>query len=306
VHKIISLKEESIFIVGTPRSGTTLLRNILNRHSQISICTETHYFTHFIKYFIAKKFHLNYNQRNNNKIIKKLLKISQSNFFNLAVRLINKLELEDMLYLFIEYPWFKKSEIDKEKFFRFVKELNSLHNYNKIYEGFLKSYSMKYNKSIYGDKTPINILYLEKIREIFPSSKIIHIIREPYSNISSLNKMNWSSNKIKNNTLLWIKTNTNKYGFLNDYFIIFLKDLIGDNKKTVESLCDKLNIDFQIKMLDSNNSHIERNEYWKINSTKKVNKRYIQSFKNELKDHEMVIINKLLNKYKGQYIEVAN
>jgi hypothetical protein len=36
-----------IFIVGAPRNGTTLLRNMLNRHPAITICRETVFFDYF-------------------------------------------------------------------------------------------------------------------------------------------------------------------------------------------------------------------------------------------------------------------
>jgi len=38
-----------IFIVGSPRSGTTLLRHVLDRHPSLSVCGETRFFSEVYK-----------------------------------------------------------------------------------------------------------------------------------------------------------------------------------------------------------------------------------------------------------------
>lgn len=40
------MKEPPVFIVGAPRSGTTLLRNMLNRHPRFAILLETQFYNY--------------------------------------------------------------------------------------------------------------------------------------------------------------------------------------------------------------------------------------------------------------------
>src|SRR5216684_341407 len=60
-----------IFIVGSPRSGTTLLRNMLNRHPRIAICRETQ-FNHYI-YSRRGAFGDLGNQDNRRRLVKEYL-----------------------------------------------------------------------------------------------------------------------------------------------------------------------------------------------------------------------------------------
>ncbi|MEQ8960988.1 MAG: sulfotransferase [Coleofasciculus sp. C2-GNP5-27] len=54
MDKIRTLKER-IFLVGCPRSGTTLLQSLLAAHPQIASFPESHFFRHLIPEFEPKR-----------------------------------------------------------------------------------------------------------------------------------------------------------------------------------------------------------------------------------------------------------
>ncbi|HEX5914894.1 MAG TPA: sulfotransferase, partial [Rubrobacter sp.] len=48
-------RDPYLFIVGCARSGTTLVRRIVDAHPQIAITTEMHWISHYVDYFKNQK-----------------------------------------------------------------------------------------------------------------------------------------------------------------------------------------------------------------------------------------------------------
>ena len=122
-------ENDPIFLVGFPRSGTTLLDTILRTHSSIEVLEEK-------------------------PIVDKLIK---------------------QLHNHLNNDFMKLNELDEN----IRQELRSL--YFETRDTFV-SYE---NDKIYIDKLPLNIVYIGELLQIFPNSKFILALRNPYDSVMS-------------------------------------------------------------------------------------------------------------------------
>ena len=101
-----------LFIAGMPRSGTKLLRDLLNQHSEISIPeVETHFIPLFIKKFSKQ---LIFNEENKKQLVDDLLNTSfywnmKNKGYSISEEFNNKLKKvinwEQFIFLILELFW---------------------------------------------------------------------------------------------------------------------------------------------------------------------------------------------------------
>ena len=148
---------QPFFIIGVHRSGTTLLRFMLCRHSRIYIPPETD----FIPYFFGKN-------PNEQLTDRRLQQITYKIFTRYRFKEEwqgNRPTLPDLLCVMPDRTP--------------ASFLNSL---------FLL-YAKQYGKFRWGDKTPIYASYVELLHKIFPNAQFIHILRDPFdASLSLLDK----------------------------------------------------------------------------------------------------------------------
>ncbi len=142
-----------VFIVGMPRSGTTLMRALLNQHPRVSLAlTESHFIPYFIKSFgdppplntpgkvelFIKRFHQTVFYQNLSK---------QGYTFN----------AEDL------------------------SQHASLNSWASIFECILRHFSPKPDQTdvIWGDKTPGYLKHISLLKQLYPEARFLHIIRDP-------------------------------------------------------------------------------------------------------------------------------
>lgn len=208
-----------LFIVGLSRSGTKLLRDLLNRNDLVSIPEIE---THFIPSLLDQP-NLSFDKAHD--IVSKSL--FRRRFPNITFPSIETLQS--------------------------IKSLKSINDYIEV---ILKYYGVQgdveWNSSvIWGDKTPLYLRHLNTLKRAFPKSKVIHIIRDPRDRAISVKKT-WNKSMYRT-TEKWRRELENAQPFKNEtdfYFELRYEDLLSSPELKLKEITSFLNIEFQQKMLE--------------------------------------------------------
>jgi len=266
-----------IFIVGVGRSGTTLLQSMLNANKLIAFPPETH----FIRNYLATK--------------KSIFSFSIMNGRNKHKSIVERIR-KDVNLLSLN--------IDLDKIIQETNIDNKV-DLKKFFLTLLKSYSEKKGKLFFGDKDPKNVEYLKLIKNNFPGSIILHIIRDPRDVILSRMKAEWSKKYpfilqgIIYREQLKIGENEGTNLFVSNYYRLYYEDLISYPEKTLKKICNFLNVDYDSEMLEfykkSDEIVVEEERNWKENCFSPIMTSNMGKWKKELSINQIHIIEEICN-----------
>ena len=249
-----------IFIVGPPRSGTSLLSAIVGSHSRIACGPETDLF--------------------------KALPLADARQIasekNWAAQVISRLDS-------IRYP------DGKSLVSHFGLTADELSKYlsdrapsaQEIYSAIPGAFARTNGKARWAEKTPRHIFYVETIRDLYPDAKIIRIVRDPRDSVPSLVKNIGLSKSLIGEFYRWMSV----YELSEPFFkkdagsvTIRYEDLVANPEKEVFSLCQFIDEDFEPEMLArSGADHVRvATESWKDDIDKQITADNIYGWKNRL------------------------
>jgi len=213
-----------VFIVGSPRSGTSLLRNMLNRHPSLAICGETH-FDHYV-YKRRRAFGDLSNLENRQRLVNEYL----------SVQRIRRLGLD--------VPSLRE---------KLVREATS---YPALFAGVAGSYAASVGKERWGEKTPQHARIAELLCEWFPGAAILHIVRDPRDAVASLQRMPWAPNSVIRNARNWLACNVaaRKSSHRREYLLVRYETLVAQPERELARICGHLDEDYVPAMLAADHS----------------------------------------------------
>jgi hypothetical protein len=216
------------FIVGSGRSGNTLLRRILNTHDGIVIPPET--------YVLGEIFRLH----NLHKSVK------WEQYVNIILSTFEyhdqffTFEIESLRELALELKQFKPSErslaLILDKFYHFYAEIKGE------------------ELERWGDKTPINAAYVYRLKKSFSNAQFIHIVRDGVDVAYSYVNANLYED-YETAALRWKKSVNflKKFGkkFPESYLEVTYEQLVRAPENTTKEVCTFLDIAFRQEMISS-------------------------------------------------------
>lgn len=213
-------EQTPFFIVGAQRSGTTMLRLMLNQHSALCIPFESVFIPAFYRRL--------------------------DEYGDLASRSSIECLLDDI----IADPWVQKGGLVPDR--AAVLEQQPT-DYAGLVDVIFRTYAHARSKSRWGDKTPGYVEEIDVINELFPECQVIHLIRDGRDVALSLSGLSWGSpNLIKNaRDWRWKTILGRKMGGMigSRYIEVFYEELVRDPKLVLGRICDCLSVDYEDGML---------------------------------------------------------
>jgi Sulfotransferase family len=153
-----------VFITGLPRSGTTLLGNIIDRHPRLAIFVES--------FFIPQYYYL--------QVLYWPLTRPEK-FLGLAKAIVN----EDAS---------KRNQLKMNPDHLAATEPR---NFGRLLDTLMSDWAAAQGKVRWGDKSPGYVTKLPMFEKLYPEAKFIHIMRDGRDVWLSLKKLGWETNVVK-------------------------------------------------------------------------------------------------------------
>lgn len=158
----------ALFVVGVSRSGTTLMRRILESSDDIAICSENHYMGHLIaSEGVRQQIRRRFGDDRDDATVRRIVDFIYGAGLEGGTRLRGVSR---------QWRWTVR-HVPKAAFLD--RYLASDRSERALFEIVLRTYAEHAGKRIMGEKTPAHVRYVDTLIEWFPDGRVIHMLRDP-------------------------------------------------------------------------------------------------------------------------------
>lgn len=220
---------DPVFIVGMPRSGTTLVASILNASDELAITPETDYFPNHWR--TCERGGCTLDPSRYRAYVRRVLESSE--FSRLGM---SEGEAEELIGKITAQP----------------------PSHGTLLNLVLGWYARRNGKARWGEKTPAHALFVPEILSLFPDARIVHVVRDPRDVLLSLQQVPWGErgNMVQRvrkwRQCLEIPERAGVTG--GKYVRVLYEELLQTPEEEVRRLCGGAGITYTPSLLDFHSS----------------------------------------------------
>jgi hypothetical protein len=210
----------AVIVLGVSRSGTTLLKSMLDAHSQLAIPTES--------YFIPQLWDRHGERPDRDAILADLGRLERIRQWGIDVEAL-------------------------------ARHLPAEPSFAQVIDGVYSAYAESQGKARYGDKTPLHMQHLDLLARVFPNARYVHIVRDgrdaalsflamtrrPRFNVSRPRAIGDFASAWRREILA-----ARRFGREHPYLELRYEDLVTDPEARLRDVCAFLGLAYEPTMLE--------------------------------------------------------
>jgi hypothetical protein len=218
----------AVFIVGCPRSGTTLLRLMMDSHPALAIPDESHFIVDLDEPGVCA----------------------------------SRSDRESLLERILAHERFLRWGFDADRVRELAEQL-SPSTYPEVIGTVFAAYAGAHGKRRWGDKSPQYVQHIPRLAAMFPSARFVQIIRDGRAVAASLDAHDWGTPTAVAGSQMWQKWVTvgrtaGREQGPDRYLEIRLEELVRCPESVLREVCAFLHEPYSPAMLDYHRTAAER------------------------------------------------
>ncbi|SDH50609.1 Sulfotransferase family protein [Sinosporangium album] len=264
--------DRPVFVIGCPRSGTTMLQLMLHSHPRIAVPPET-------RFLIPAYYH--------RRVYGDLREVG-------ARRELAEWIAKDRT------TKFRDLGVDGAEFVEHV--ANGPGSLGSVIGTAFRDYADKYGKARWGDKRPSYVKQIDLLLRLFPDAQFIHLIRDGRDCVASLKEMPWYTLDVNHAVATWAEAID--FGRrharrlpADTYYELRYEDLTADPEGELKRLCVFLDEDFDPAMCSPREAAsvaVPPHKVWHSNTHTEVNQKKVGSWAERLEPWEIALCEQML------------
>jgi len=207
----------SPFVVGVTRSGTTLLRLMLDAHPQLAVPPETHFLPDLI-----------------------------------STCKTGPVTADRCTQAIVSHRRWPDFQLDADELRERLRATAGL-DVTACARGFYELYAERAGKERWGDKTPGYLRRMRTIAKVLPEARFVHLIRDGRDVAVSITALHFGADTVRQAAERWVKRIDDgraKGARVSHYLEIRYEDLVLEPEPTLRQICDYVELPWDPRMLD--------------------------------------------------------